>query len=95
MRVILLVAVLVVLVFLFYPRAGAPGVSGCESKKRSFVDQIPTMTANKQPPSGMFISGGGFPPDLGVLVVEGDGLWAQVQYDKTTERALAWNVLCR
>lgn len=43
----------------------------------------------------MFISGGGFPPDLSVLVVEGNGLWAQVLYDKASGVARTWNVMCR
>lgn len=99
MRFVLLVLALVVVVVVVYSRSDTSSTpaasSGCESKKRDFVSQIPQMTTNRQPPQGMFISGGGFPPDVSILVVEGNGLWAQVLYDKATNQPTTWNVLCR
>lgn len=66
--------------------------AACESKKRDFVERIPTIVRDRSVPVGMFISGGAFTSSI--VNIEGNGLFAQILLDRATGNVTQWHVMC-
>jgi hypothetical protein len=57
----------------------------CEDRKRAFVGQVDAIMRDRKPPAGMFVSGGNFDPIAGYVVIEGNGLQAQLLFNRAMQ----------